>query len=267
MTRTELFELALSGGACERLYRRWRPEILRIPWGRRLGVRLTEAQRLAARQQWTLAALQEYQSAAAQARVLSLLVRVRAPLDFSAAAARFPLDELAHAEVCARVANELGGGAPVAYDPNELLGIATATSRHDLLEAAVQVARLFGVGEGWSYGFLSALRRETRLPLLRQIWRVLVRDEVVHARFAWSFLEWVRPELSAADWRVVESEARTSVEMLVAGWPRVEALAPEHFSAVSPLGSGGFAAYKTRALRALNDHVVGPFSRISVDVR
>ena len=259
-----LFELTLSGGAAERIYRRTRPEIMRIPWRAPLGVRVTKAQRAAARQQWTIAALQEYQSACAQASVLAALVASRVPLDLSAVAARFPIDELAHAEICARTANALGGGAPVAFDPAKVFE--RPASSADLLDVTVLVARLFGVGEGWSLGFLEALRRQTRVPLLAAVWRALVRDEAVHARFAWTFLEWARETLDARAWSEVERAARAAVTEMVARWSAMDAIPIEAFSAISPLGPGDHAAYRERARLALAKRVVAPFARVGIDV-
>jgi hypothetical protein len=266
MSLRELFELTLSGGPSERLYRRKRPEVLGLPWGKPLGVRVTPGQRIAARQQWTLAALQEYRSASAQSAVLASLVRARVPLDFSAVAARFPVDELAHAEICARVANELGGGAPVSFDPEQVFAVPETSARTPLVDAAVRVACLYGVGEGWSYGFLDGLRREARAPLLRAVWSALVRDEVVHARFAWMFLEWARREMGDDDWLEVQAAAKASVASIAAGWRNVEALPADCFSPVSPLGAGGHAAYLARAERALCASVVERFAQVGINV-
>jgi hypothetical protein len=265
MSRRELFELMLSGGPSERLYRRVRPEIDRLPWGEPLGVRVTKAERLAARREWTVAALQEYRAASAQAAVLAALVRARVPLDLSALAARFPCDELAHAEICARVANELGGGAPVSFDPVQAFARPVARDRPPLVAACVLVARLYGVGEGWSFGFLDGLRRDAQVPLLRAVWRALARDEAVHARFAWMFFEWARTELDEGAWLEVQAAARAGVVVLVQGWRNAAALPRESFSAIGPLGRGGHTAYLERAHRALQENVIEPFSRFGID--
>jgi hypothetical protein len=95
----ELFELSLLGGAPERRYRRLRPDIDRLPWERLKPGRRSSAVLEAARRGWTQGALQEYASADAHSAMLRLLVRARAPVDVSAMASRFPLDELAHAEL------------------------------------------------------------------------------------------------------------------------------------------------------------------------
>ncbi len=260
----ELFELTLTGGPAEALYRRARPEVERLPWGKALGVRVTSAQRMAARQQWTIAALQEYQSASAQAAVLAALVRARVPLDLSAMAARFPIDELTHAEVCARMANELGGGTPVSYDAEQVFRAPPPTKRRPLLEATILVARLFGVAEGWSYGFIHGLLAEARVPLLRAVWRALLRDEAMHARFAWMFLSWARAELTADEWSEVQSGVRASVATMVGSWQSTATLAPEAFSCVSPLGVGDRETYRRRAELALSKFVVARFQRVGI---
>src|SRR5258708_13567152 len=102
---SERFALSLSGGVAERLYRRARPDVMRIPWKAPLGVRVTRAERASARQQWTIAALQEYRSACAQADVLAALVAARVPIDLSAMTARFPAHDLVPAEICALTPN------------------------------------------------------------------------------------------------------------------------------------------------------------------
>jgi hypothetical protein len=263
---TELFELFLSGTAAERLYRRARPDVLDLPWKSGLGVKFTHDERAAARQQWTIAALQEYQSASAQAAVLAALVVARVPIDFSVMAAGFPADEIAHAEICARVAVALGGGAPTKYEPREVFAVPAPPGDRPLVHAAVLVAKLFGVGEGWSFGFLETLSKQSRSPLLRKVWSALVRDEARHARFAWIFLDWAHGELGAREWQEVRAGVRESIATLEKGWQSLATLAPESFSAISPLGSGDHEAYLARAKKALEKRVTAPFAKIGIDV-
>ncbi len=262
----EHFELTLSGGPGERAYRRVRPEVMRLPWGKPLGVRVTARERAQARTQWTISALQEYRSAFAQAAVLQRLVVARVPLDLSAIAARFPIDELAHAEICARVANELGGGAPVAFDAAAVMPFVAPRNDGRLLEATIAVARHFGAGEGWSFGYLDGLRRATRVPLLAGVWRALVRDEAAHARFAWTYLEWARGEHGDAEWREVERAVRSDVAAIIAGWERAKRAPAAAFSAISPLGPGDHDAYIARARVALRKHVIEPFARFDIAI-
>src|SRR4051812_1994395 len=101
----ELFELTMLGGAAERRYRRLRPEVEQLPWGalqasaRSYPPALIEA----ARRTWTEAAFQEHRTGAACAATLKALIAARAPLDLIAMATRFPLDEMVHVELCARL--------------------------------------------------------------------------------------------------------------------------------------------------------------------
>ena len=265
----ERFELSLAGGASEALYRRLRPDVERLPWEHAWKVDASPEQVTEARVQWTLAALQEYRSAALQSEVLRAMVRARVPLDLSAVASSFSLDELAHAEVCARVAHALGGGAPVSYDPDQVFSLRAperdAPALDPLLTATAQVAGLYCVGEAWSHAFLASLRRAARIPQLRAVWGLLTRDEAVHARFGWMFLEWARGALDEAAWRVVESSARAQVAALRANWRGVWAVPAAAFSAISPLGDGGAGAYQQRAERALRHHVLTAFARLGID--
>src|SRR4051794_27855013 len=112
----ELFELEILGGAVERAYRRARPEIEALPWGTLEVSTVPKAEVLIARREWTATSLQEYASAANAALTLQAVLKARAPLDLTAMLARVPLDEIAHSELCARVAAELGGGTPLRYD-------------------------------------------------------------------------------------------------------------------------------------------------------
>jgi len=55
------------------------------------------------------------------AATLRALIEARAPLDLIGVASRFPLDEMVHVELCARMAMELGGGTEIVHAPDELI--------------------------------------------------------------------------------------------------------------------------------------------------
>src|SRR6185503_18786968 len=99
----ELFELEMLGGGTERRYRRARPEVEALPWGTIEPARHRGADLIDARMHWTIAAFQEQRTGAACAETVRALLAARAPLDLVAAASRFPLDEIVHVEMCARV--------------------------------------------------------------------------------------------------------------------------------------------------------------------
>jgi hypothetical protein len=93
------------------------------------------------------------------------MVLVRAPLDLVATASRFVLDELAHVEICARLAMELGGAAPLWHDPRKVIHEGNARLS-PLLEAADLVVRNYCVEESIaaSHAFARAFRTSRCAP-------------------------------------------------------------------------------------------------------
>src|SRR6185369_10957886 len=160
----ELFELDVLGGAIERNYRRARPEVERMPWGTMETSSSASDTVVAARKAWTAAAFQEHRTAAACAETLRALIDVRAPLDLIAMAARFPLDEIVHVELCARMSMELGGGTEIQHDPDDLIADCDPNQR-PLLRAADVVTRFFCVGEALSIPLLRGTWKAARHPL------------------------------------------------------------------------------------------------------
>src|SRR5438105_123460 len=114
---TDVFELSLQGGAVERQYRRACPEADAMPWGTIDLTKLTRAQIDAALLGSTRASRQEFDSTSVHARVVVNMTNLRLPVDLIAMIARFQVEELVHAELAARLAMELGGGASI---PNHL---------------------------------------------------------------------------------------------------------------------------------------------------
>jgi len=141
----ELFELEMLGGSWEKHYRKLRPEVEAMPWGTLDPKDHPEALVLAARRSWTGAAFQEHRTGAACAETLRCLIECRAPLDLIAVASRFPLDEMVHVELCARLAMELGGGTEIVHDPDDKLSDA---DRAHLAGTAVQA--IAGIHTLWA---------------------------------------------------------------------------------------------------------------------
>ena len=73
-------------------------------------------------------------------------------------ASRFPLDEMVHVELCARMAMELGGGTEIVHDPDAMIARRRPEGVSPLLRAAELVVRFFCVGEALA------------IPLLRGTW-------------------------------------------------------------------------------------------------
>ena len=195
---TELFELELFGGGVERRYRKLRPEVEAMPWGTIDVGKIPERARILARRAWTAAAFQEHRTGLACSATLRAMFECRAPIDLIAMASRFPMDELVHVELCARMAMELGGGTEIQHDPNALI-VDPGESLRPLLRAANMVVRFFCVGEALSIPLLKGTWHAARHPLPRAVLGRIVRDEAAHGTFGFDFLDWALPSLSDED--------------------------------------------------------------------
>jgi hypothetical protein len=193
--RQELFELALLGGRVERRWRRLRPSVTAMPWHQLEAHTLSPERRAAAQRFWTGAALAEHRAAASSGAVQRALVEARAPIDLIAMGGGFVLDELAHVELCARVANELGGAAPLAYDPARLVP-PVEPSLSPLARAAELVVQVHCVSETFLLAMQRRNKREQKNPLVKAVLASITRDEAAHARFGWLFFEWAEPLLA-----------------------------------------------------------------------
>jgi hypothetical protein len=193
--RDELFELSLLGGRVEKRWRALRPAVDAMPWEALDGERLTPALAAEGRNFWTLSALAEHRAAASCAAVQRALVEARAPIDLIAMGGGFVLDELAHVELCARVANQLGGGVALRYDAGALVPVADG-ALSPLGRAAQLILEVNCVSETFLLAMQKQNRREQRNRLVRAVLASITRDEAAHARFGWLFFEWADPLLA-----------------------------------------------------------------------
>lgn len=257
----ELFELEMLGGPTERRYRRARPEVEALPWGT-LDPRLHDPGALEdARAHWTLAAFQEQRTGAACAETIRALLACRAPLDLVAVASRFPLDEIVHVEMCARVAEELGGGTPIRHDPRRL---APAPDRDDppLLQAAEMIVAAFCVGEAFSVPVLHGTWHAARHGLLRGVLGIIVRDEAAHGAFGWTFLDWAGDSLAPHRDRLALI-ARLAIEEFTADHRKIARLPDTDIG--GDLGWMEPAAYLTLGRRSMAESVVRPLRARGID--
>ena len=213
----ELFELEMLGGAFERRYRKMRPEIEAMPWGTlRLGKydpKVIEA----ARRTWTIAAFQEHRTGAACAETLNALITARAPVDLVAIASRFPLDEMVHVELCARMAMELGGGTEIIHDPRVMV-LDAREDQPPLQRAAELVVRFFCVGEALSIPLLRGTWHAAQHPLPRAVLGRIVKDEAAHGAFGFTVLDWAAPDLTVADREHLGHMADVAIDFLHRQW-------------------------------------------------
>jgi hypothetical protein len=258
------FELELLGGAFERRYRKLRPDVDAMPWGS-MDLQAADAQQLmAARKAWTSAAFQEHRTGIACCATLRALMEARAPLDLIALAARFPLDELVHVELCARMAMELGGGTEILYDPMDVLDD-SSSAREPLLRACELVVRYFCVGEALSIPLLRGTWRAARHPLPRAVLGCIVRDEAAHGTFGFTFLDWALPQLDAGARSVLGRAADSAIAAVRQLWAELARQPPRAASELDALAFMETDAYLALAAKAMDEKVLGPLRARGVD--
>ncbi|MFO0613561.1 MAG: hypothetical protein U0414_13270 [Polyangiaceae bacterium] len=257
----ELFELEMLGGATERRYRKLRPEVEALPWGTLEPSRFPAVDLAEARGHWTLAAFQEMRTCAATAEVIRALSGCRAPLDLIGLASAFPLDEVVHVEMCARVAEELGGGAPIKYDPYRLAPVPD----HDeppIVQAAEMITAVFCVGEAFSVPVLHGTWSAAKHPLLRGVLRIIVKDEAPHGAFGWTFLDWAGDRLDPYRERLA-IVARLAIEEFTQNHRQIARLPTTDLG--GDLGWMEPEPYLALSRRAMRDLVVAPLRARGID--
>jgi hypothetical protein len=228
---TVLFELDLMGGPTTR---RWRkalePMVGRIeeafPWDSLdpsdYDAQLVERGRVS----WTASAFNEFCTAAAMGQLVELLGRANVPLDLWGVAATFPLEELLHVELCSRVAMRLGGGAPIVYDPADLhLDFEPGLSA--LQQANEMIVRLCCVGEAFSLPMLVGAMESATHPLTRLVLEQIVKDEALHGKLGWTYLEWVADSLDEKERLRLARAAEDTAAGLRRVWEGASAPGPE----------------------------------------
>ncbi len=213
------FEIGLIGGPAGRWYRKARPEVEAMPWGTLPLDDVAPATLERARRVWTMAAFQEYRTGAACARALGQLIEVSAPLDLIALVSRFPLDEMVHVELAARLLQELGGAVDLRFDPERLVP-PKAAGLDPLLACAETMVRVFCVGEAVSIPILRASWLHAELPLIREILGRIVKDEAVHGEVGFWFLDWCLEGFDADERAFLQRAAHHEISKLVAAWDR-----------------------------------------------
>jgi hypothetical protein len=264
----ELFELELFGDGIEKRYRRLRPEVEAMPWGTLDTGSYPEHVVVAARRAWTGAAFQEHRTGAACALTLRALIEARAPVDLIGVACRFPLDEMVHVELCARLSMELGGGSEIRYDPRELV-YEPARDQSPLLIASELVVHNFCVGEALSIPLLRGASKAAAQPLTRAVLMRIVRDEALHGNFGWSYLAWASERLTKPDLAQLSMLAARSIRGILRNWDglKQELQVAGGRPKAHALGWMQTRDYLTLAARSLEHKVLAPLSRYGIDPR
>ena len=253
----ELFELEMLGGSLERRYRKARPEVEAMPWGTLDLSAIPEEKLVSARSAWTGAAFQEHRTGVACAATLRALIEARAPLDLVALAARFPLDEMVHVELCARMAMECGGGTEIVHDPATMI-VDAAEELSPLMRAAELAVRFFCVGEALSIPLIRGTWHAAQHPLPRAVLGRIVKDEAAHGTFGFTFLDWAAPELTEADRAVLGRAADLAIGFVAYQWDDIRKRPSQAPSAGDPLAWMRTEEYLALAARSMEDKVRAP---------
>jgi hypothetical protein len=261
-----LFELSMWGGAVERRYRSLRPEVETLPWDSFSLERASPRAILSARSTWTEAAFQEHRTGAACAETLRCLIEARAPLDLIAVASRFPLDEMVHVELCARMAMELGGGTEILHDPSAMI-VHADPALSPLLRAAELVVFNFCVGEALSIPMLHGTWQAAKHPLPRAILGRIVKDEAAHGIFGFAFLDWAADRLSDADRAHLARTADKGIAGIHSLWADIERRPRGPDSAVHALGWMQTEPYLALARRSMRSRVIDPLLARGIPVQ
>jgi hypothetical protein len=261
----ELFELELFGGGVERRYRKMRPEVEAMPWGTLDLAGIPEADLIGARKAWTGAAFQEHRTGVACAATLRALIEARAPLDLIAIASRFPLDEMVHVELCARMAMELGGGTAIVHEPDQLV-LDGDRSVTPLTRAAELVARFFCVGEALSIPLLRGTWHAAKHPLPRAVLGRIVKDEAAHGTFGFSFLDWALPQLSGEEVAHVGRHADTTIRFIKRQWVGLRGRPKRRAGPGDALSWMESDAYLALAERSMREKVIEPLRARGVPI-
>ena len=188
------FELSMCGGALARPHRRAVGDLEHsLPWATLDPSRIDPDVLVGARRRWTELAFNEHRSIIMMSQLLQALGDAQVPLDLHSIACGFPLQELVHAEACARVVSRLGGAADVetATLATRLeidVGLTPAQRCHEL------VVRFCCVGETLSKCWLACIRQRVAHPLVRAVLSRILRDEALHSGFGWLYLDWCLAE-------------------------------------------------------------------------
>ena len=261
----ELFELGMLGGNVERRYRKLRPEVEALPWGTLRPEDFPEHLVLAARRAWTEAAFQEHRTAAACTATLQALIAARAPLDLIGMACRFPLDEMVHVELCARLAAELGGGVPLLHDPLGMISL--PRPGRALMQAAELVVRYFCVGEALSIPLLRGTWRSATHPLVKAVLGRIVKDEAAHGQFGWVFLDWALPMLEEDEREVLRDAAAETIASVRENQARIAERGEGEASAIHALGWMRSQAYLELARGSMESEVLAPLRARGLEPR
>lgn len=165
-----------------------------IPWDALDASRLDELTRERTRRAWSMRVAAEYRSMVVFCEMLARLPEAGVALPVVTAMTRVIQDESRHTELCARVADALGGHGDAPVDARALR-LQTSAIPARLFVARWTVS-MFCVGESSSVALLRMLERHATDACARAVLGVIRRDEALHDRFGRALARCVLPTLT-----------------------------------------------------------------------
>ncbi|MFO0550119.1 MAG: ferritin-like domain-containing protein [Polyangiaceae bacterium] len=259
MSGATQFEVEWFGGPAERRLRRRRPGVDALPWGTLALDAYSPAAIAEARKVWTNGAFTEYASAAGFTALTTALLECGAPIDLTAAAADFAVDELDHTELAARLAAELGGAVPYEVDLGEVSPF-TTPGASPLVRAAELAIKTSCVGEALSVPVIAESLEVANQPLVRAVLERLLHDEGPHAKLGHWFFEWASPRLTQSELHHLGEISLETLEVYAPLW-RIDPC-----SQCPPAPELGATTHRETLRIAARDRVVAPLRRWGVEL-
>ena len=151
----------------------------------------------AARRTWLGRMVNEHQSAAVFSQLIVQLMEAGASLDIKTTVLRMSMDELRHGGLCAGIVEALGGVAQkeIELRPRPLPEHPGTSPLERVLRNALFIGCL---SETVAVALTAEERVQTSEPLVRRVIDQIASDESLHARFGWTMVKDIAPELDAA---------------------------------------------------------------------
>jgi hypothetical protein len=223
-----------------------------------------------ARATWTETAFSEYCVLTALGQTLVAFARAAVPLDLCSQVALFAAQEARHVELCARMATELGGGAPIPFSA-DAVSVPLSPTLTPLECANELVVGVLCVSETLSLPLLTLTMQSTTHPLCRAVLERIVRDEARHAQLGWEYLDWAK--LDDPERERLAGVAARSLEHHAPGWERLKSRASDGITSegfrlrdVHDLGWAESSAYAEEARRTVRDEILPRLARYGIAV-
>lgn len=261
--------------SAERLFARLHRSLLdahtpAIPWQALDPSVLDDETREATRRAWAARVLAEYRSLAVFTEVLARMPEAGAPLPAITSLTRLIQDEARHTELCARMAEALGGTHDCTLPP-EALRVSSGRLRPALFIAR-QAVSMFCVGEAASVALLDELLAGVTDRCAAAVLRVIRRDERLHERYGLALARWAIARLDEDELAWLAADAALALahyDRVNAGARRVDAepFAEPAAPAGPDLGLRSAGRFAWAFYRKLDQDILPSLERLGLPAR